>query len=55
MKEVELGFLDGPMDDIGISAALGTPNWLLNPRFLLLHGGALSEMQGHRRLPTKWP
>ena len=38
MKEVELGFLDGPMDDIGISAALGTPNWLLNPRFLLLQG-----------------
>ena len=38
LKEVELGFLDGPMDDVGISNALGTPNWLLNPRFLLLQG-----------------
>ena len=38
LKEVELGFLEGPMDESEVSRCLQTPDWLLNPRFLLLQG-----------------
>ena len=38
MKEVSLGFLSGPFTEDEVSSVLGTKQWILNPRFLLLQG-----------------